>query len=306
MSIRNGVKLLFENRDEFLIRLLQRHPFLSTDKFFLKEAFKRKMKKPLNLGNPQTFNEKLQWLKLYYHNPVLTTMVDKIESKKYVAAKIGEEYIIPTLGVWDSCDEIDFNRLPSQFVLKTNHDYGGVVICKNKDVFDENAAKMKLNKHLKRNFFYVGREWAYKNVKPRILAEKYMVDEETRDLRDYKFFCFNGEPKMLFIATDRQQKDGVLKFDFFDLDFKWLDITQGGRGHNKENVKKPKKFKKMIELAKELSKNIPHVRVDFYEIDGEIYFGELTFYHDSGFKAFEPVEWDYELGSYLELPEKMC
>lgn len=304
MNIGKGIKLLFSNKDAFVIRLLKKYPYLSTDKFFLKKIFKQKLGRSLNLDNPQTFNEKLQWLKLYYRNPILTTMVDKVEVKKYVADKIGEEYLIPTLGVWNSFDEINIKELPNQFVLKTNHDYGGIVICEDKLKLDYNFTKRKLSKHLKRNFYYSGREWAYKDVKPQVLAERYMVDQETGDLRDYKFFCFDGEPKLLFVATDRQRKDDILKFDFFDLSFNHLNVTQGKRGHNREGIKKPINFEKMIELTKILSEGLPHVRVDFYEINGKIYFGELTFYHDSGFQPFIPEEWDYKLGSYLNLPAK--
>lgn len=300
MKIYKAIKLFLKDSDEFLIRFLRKNPFLSSDKFYLKTIYKQKLGRNLNLENPQTYNEKLQWLKLYYHNPLLTTLVDKIKVKNFVADKIGEEYVIPTLGVWDSFEEIDFDQLPQQFVLKTNHDYGGVVICKDKANFDFGKAKEKLNRHLKRNFFYAGREWAYKNVKPRIFAEKYFVDESKTELKDYKFFCFDGKPKLLYVGTGRQIN---LHFTFFDLNFKRLNIDYGP-GPTDKNISKPINFDKMISLAEKLSEGLPHVRVDLYNIKGEIYFGELTLYSMNGTTAINPKKWDYELGSYLSLPKK--
>lgn len=270
------------------------------DKIYLSLKFKYKMGHFLNLENPQTFNEKLQWLKLYNRKPEYTTMVDKHEVKKYVADIIGEEYIIPTLGVWNQFDDIDFDKLPNQFVLKCTHDSGGLVICKDKNNLNLEAAKQKIEKSLKRNYYWSGREWPYKDVKPRIIAEEYMIDESGYELKDYKFFCFNGEPKMMFIATDRGSDT---KFDFYDMEFNHLPFTNGHPNANKK-IKKPKNYSSMLALAAKLSFGIPHVRVDFYNINGKIYFGELTFFHWSGLVPFEPEEWDYKLGSWLELPRK--
>ena len=270
------------------------------DKKYLEKVFECIMGKELDLDNPQTFNEKLQWLKLYDRKPEYTTMVDKYAVKKYVADIIGEEYIIPTLGVWNHFDEIDFDKLPNQFVLKCTHDSGGLVICKDKNKLDLKAAKQKIEKSLKQNYYWFGREWPYKDVKPRIIAEKYMIDESGYELKDYKFFCFNGEPKMMFIATDRGSDT---KFDFYDIDFNHLPFTNGHPNANKK-IKRPKNYSKMLALAAKLSFGIPHVRVDFYNINGKIYFGELTFFHWSGLVPFEPEEWDYKLGNWLKLPEK--
>ncbi|MBQ6062960.1 MAG: glycosyl transferase [Prevotella sp.] len=255
----------------------------------------------LNLDNPQTFNEKLQWLKLYDHNPLYTTLVDKYEVKKYVADKIGNQYIIPTLEVWDDVDDIDFNKLPNQFVLKCTHDSGGLVICKDKSNFKTNKAKKVLRKSLGRNFYYMGFEWPYKNVKPRIIAEKYMEDTKTKELRDYKFFCFNGEVKALFIATERQKEGEDVKFDFFDEDFNHLPFKQG---HENATVlpQKPLCFDQMKKFAAILSDGIPQVRVDFYEVDGHIYFGEMTFFHHGGWTKFDPEEWDTIFGKWVTLP----
>lgn len=258
----------------------------------------------LNLKNPQTYNEKLNWLKLYDHNPLYTTLVDKYLVKDYVAERIGKEHIIPTLGHWDSFDEIDFDKLPNQFVLKTNHDSGGVVICKDKATFDKKAAKKKLMKSLKHDYYRFSKEWPYKNVKRQILAEQYMEDESGFELKDYKWFCFDGDPKALYIGSDRQVKEVETKFDFFDADFKHLPIVNG-HPNAILPISKPNGFEKMKELARILSNGLPHVRIDFYDVNGQIYFGEMTFYHNSGFSVFEPDSWDKTFGSWIKLPTKM-
>ena len=273
------------------------------DEKYIKKFFKSKMGYELNLDNPRTFNEKLQWLKLNDRNPEYTVMVDKYLSKKYVADRIGEEYVVPLYGVWDSFDEIDFDKLPEQFVLKTTHDCGGVVVCKDKSSFDREKAKKFLEKHLKREYFYHCREWPYKNVKPRILAEKFMKDSKDQietGLTDYKFFCFDGEPKAMFIATDRERKDVETKFDFYDMEFNHLPFTNG-HPNSDRTICKPEQFELMKELSIKLSKGFPHIRVDFYESDGDIYFGELTFFHWGGYVPFDPPEWDLKFGEWINL-----
>ena len=281
---------------------LERRNFLRilSDKTYLKLAYRLKFNKKLNLKAPQTFNEKLQWLKLYDRKPKYTKMVDKYEAKRYVSDIIGEEYVIPTLGVWDSFDKIDFDTLPEQFVLKCTHDSGGLVICKDKATLDLEKARRKIEKSLNTSYYWQGREWQYKNVKPRIIAEQYMEDKETAELRDYKFFCFNGEVKALFIATDRSSESEETKFDFFDAEYNHLPFTNGHPNAN-ELPKKPRSFELMKKLAAELSVSIPHLRVDFYEVDGKVYFGELTFSHWSGMKPFEPDKWDYTFGDWIDL-----
>lgn len=273
------------------------------DAKYLKVLFRYKMGKPLDLEHPKTFSEKLQWLKLYDRNPEYCTMVDKYAVKKYVADRIGAEYVFPALGVWDSFDEIDFDKLPNQFVLKCTHDSGGLVIVKDKAAMDIGAARKKINHCLKRQFYYSGREWPYKDVKPRILAEQYFEDDSGTGLRDYKFFCFDGEVKALFIATDRGVEGTETKFDFFDADFNHLPFTNG---HPNADVmpSKPAGFEEMKRLASELSKGIPQVRIDFYDINGKVYFGEFTFSHWSGVKPFNPEEWDKIFGSWIRLPMK--
>ena len=298
----NKVKKYIKNPQRILI-----HPKLGklrniiSDEYYLRIMYRVCMDRELNLENPKSYTEKLQWLKLYDHKPVYTTMVDKYEVKKYVANKIGEEYVIDLIGVWDSFDDINFENLPNQFVLKCTHDSAGLIICKNKSTFDIKAAKQKFDKCLKRNFFYSGREWPYKNVKPRIIAEKYMEDSKYKELRDYKFFTFNGEPKVLYIAQGRGRGEETTS-DFYDMNFNHLPFTID---HNMAKTKPemPINFELMKELARKLSENTPQLRVDFYEVDGKVYFGELTFFHCSGFDKFNPEEWDYKFGSWIKLPE---
>ena len=273
------------------------------DKIFLSFYYKAVFGKKLDLNNPRTFNEKLQWLKLYDRNPGYTKLVDKYEVKKFVAEKIGEKYIIPTLGVWERFDDINFNDLPDQFVLKCTHDSGGIIICKDKNKLNKGEARRLLNKYLSQNFYYQAREWPYKNVKPRIIAEKYMEDKTYSELRDYKFFCFNGEPKIMFVATERQLVGEEVKFDFFDMNYNHLNIING-HPNAKTIPEKPVHFDEMKMLARVLSEGIPHVRIDFYEANGHVYFGEFTFAHFGGFVPFEPEEWDYRLGEWIVLPER--
>lgn len=273
------------------------------DKYYLKLKYYVFFHKKLDLNNPITYNEKLQWLKLYDRNPLYTMLVDKYRVKEYVENKIGKEYVVPLFGVWNSVEEINIEELPEQFVLKCSHDCGGIRICKDKKKFDLDEAKKFLKKQLKTNYYYDHREWPYKDVKPVVFAEKYLEDNNSSDLRDYKFFCFDGEPKLMFVASDRNNANEETKFDFFDMDYNFLNIING---HPNSIVlpDKPINFELMKKLSAELSKNIPQVRVDFYEIDGNVYFGEMTFFHFSGFVPFEPETWDYKIGEYLNLPKK--
>ncbi len=291
---------------KYRFQVLQSHGFLNLlgDKTYLKYAYRINFGKKLNLKHPVTLNEKIQWLKLYNRDPRYTEMVDKAAVKDYVARTIGEEYIIPTLGVYDSFDEIDFDALPEQFVLKCTHDSGGLAICTDKATFDYAGARTKIENSLKRNYYRAsGREWVYKDVKPRIIAEQYMVDESGYELKDYKFFCFNGTAQMMFIASDRQVQGEETKFDFFDMDFNHLPFTNGHPNATHE-IKCPASFTRMRALAEMLATGIPLVRVDFYDINGRIYFGEITFFHFSGMVPFNPPEWDEKLGNMLTLPEK--
>ena len=274
--------------------------FFLDDEIYLKILFYIVLNKKLDLLNPKSFSEKMQWLKLYNRKPEYTRMVDKYEAKKYVADIIGEEYIIPTLGVWDKFEDINFNELPDKFVLKTTHGGGsfGVVICDDKEKFDKRKCKEKISRSLRQNIYKQLREWPYKDVKPQILAEQYMSDSVNRDLPDYKFYCFNGEPIYCQVIRDRKSKETI---DFYDMD--WNHMQFVGLNPVAKNglnpVAKPVKLVDMIELCKRLSQNIPFVRIDMYVINDKIYFGEITFFPASGMGIFTPDEWNYKLGDLI-------
>ncbi len=268
------------------------------DNVYLRFTYFIRMRKVLHLKNPKTFNEKLQWLKLYDRNIEYTKMVDKAKVKQYAARMIGEQYIIPTLGVWGSLDEIEFDKLPNEFVLKCTHDSGGVIICKDKAKLDIKKIKREMGKALKSNYYLSGREWPYKNVRPCIIAEKFIADE----MQDYKLFCFNGVPKITLVCSERFSDTG-LKEDFFNMNWKHLNMKRSKYPNSEKIIKKPIHYEKMKEYAARLAKNIPFVRVDFYEINGELFFGEITFFPASGFEGFEPERWDLKLGSWICLPD---
>lgn len=273
------------------------------DKGFLKLLYRCKMGCSMDLNNPLTFSEKLQWLKLNDRNPAYTAMVDKYEVRSYITEKLGEDCLIPLLGVWSHPNEIDFNSLPKQFVLKCTHDSGGVVVCKDIEQLDVKAAKRRLEKCLKRNFFLIGREWPYKNVKPRIIAEEFLSDGKHEDIWDYKFFCFSGVPTYCQVICGRHSHKTM---NFFDMDWRpqeFMRVSESGKVYPlaKEQIPQPATFNKMRMAAECLSEGIPFVRVDFYEVQGKMYFGEITFYPASGFCAFEPKEWNYKLGEKIQL-----
>ena len=273
-------------------------PYLS-DRLYLQLVFRVRMGYKLNLDEPATYSEKLQWLKLNDRHLEYSDYVDKIRVKEYVASKIGESHIIPTLGVYNSVEEIDFSTMPNRWVLKTSHDSGGVFICKDNSSVSATQIYNAIGKNWMNNYFKYNLEYPYANVTPRLLVEAYIEDESEYELKDYKFFCFNGEPKFLFVATDRSAKCET-KFDFFDLDWNHLPIINGHPNSLKE-LSKPDNFDEMINIAKILSRGFRHVRVDLYNVKGKIYFGELTFFHFSGMEPFEPIDWDYKLGEYLEI-----
>lgn len=270
------------------------------DKEYLSWLYRARMGSLPDLNHPKSFNEKLQWLKLNDRKPEYTEMVDKYLAKKYVEKRIGEKYIIPTLGVWDEFDQIEFEKLPDQFVLKTTHDSGGVVICKDKANFDKAAAKRKLEKSLKRNYYWAEREWPYKNVKPRIIAENYLSFLNGSDLVEYKVFCFNGKPALFLICKGEGHTDERTN-DFYDLEFNHIPVTVTCP-NAKEKCQKPDEYEELLELSRKLAKNTYQLRVDLYVINHKIYFGELTFFHDSGCCKFNPPEWDKRFGDMLKLP----
>lgn len=274
------------------------------DQVYLKLAYKFYIGEKLNLKNPQTYNEKLQWLKLYNRKPEYTMMVDKVKVRDYIAEKIGGEYLIPLLGIWNSPDEINFNELPNQFVLKCNHNSGtGMCICKDKTRLNYDEVKKNLQRGLRENYYYLGREWPYKNVQRKIIGEQYMVDESGEELRDYKVLCYNGEPRLVELHqgrfTNHQSQD------FYDTKWNKTSISQNGTAVYKATnsiYPRPKNLEKMLDLSRTLANDIPHVRVDWYSINGKLYFGELTFFDGSGFDPFDNREDDYMIGSWIDLP----
>jgi len=270
------------------------------DSLYLKLQYKNFIGKDLNLENPTTFNENLQWLKLHDRKPEYTQMVDKYEVRKYIKETIGGEYLVPLLGVYSRFEEIDFDALPNQFVLKPNHTSGDIYICQDKSSIDYVELKEEVNRWLKRNYYWVHREWPYKNIKPRIICEKYMVDESGTELKDYKFMCFNGKVKCSFVCSNRYSSKG-LNVDFYDAEWNLMPFERLYSGSQKE-LTKPKNYVKMIELAEKVAHDKYFVRVDFYEINGQLFFGEITFYPGSGLEKFVPESYDYLLGSWLELP----
>lgn len=304
-SFRTALHLLKSNRLGFcaaVFEIMNKKGWLHwlSDKTYLRTAYYLKFGRKLNLKTPQTFNEKLQWLKLNDHRPEYVKMVDKIAMKDYIAERLGAQYAIPTLGTWERIDDIEWGKLPEKFVLKWNHDSGSIVICKDRKSFSKDAAIKKLNHGEKVNGFWYGREWPYKGVKPMILAEPYLEDNKTGELRDYKVFCFNGEAKLLLIASDRQKKGESVKFDYFDINGKHLDIVND---HPQANTppELPSAFKLMFELAEKISVGYPHLRVDFYEVNGTVYIGELTLYHGSGLMWFKPDVWPLKMGEWLDI-----
>lgn len=305
-KLSTAIKLLRENRGEFCASLLQNLSFLFPDKLYLTLLFRCKMGYWIDWKNPKTFSEKLQWLKLYNRKPEYTTMVDKYAVKEYVAKIIGEEYIIPTLGVWDTPEEINWDELPNQFVLKTTHGGGGtgVVICKDKVTFDKKSAIEKLNRSLKSCIYKSYREWPYKNVRRRIIAEQYMEDRESEDLIDYKFYCFNGEPIYCQVIRDRRSTETI---DFYDKD--WNHMPFVGLNPIVKNsitqVVKPYNLGDMLSICRKVASQIPFVRVDLYSIQRKVYMGEITFYPASGMGVFTPQEWNCKLGKFISLPKEI-
>lgn len=306
MSLRNKFKAFTENPKLLLVFILHRCADFVSDKHFVEIEYYCSIGKRLQLNNPQTFNEKLNWLKLYNKNPEYTKLVDKFAVKEYVSKLVGEQYVIPTIGIWDKFEEIDFSKLPNKFVLKTTHGGGnlGVVICKDKKTFDIVKAKNILNKSLASDSYKLTKEWPYKNVRRRIIAEEFISDgSDNFDLMDYKFFCFNGIVKGLFVASERQRREEPY-FDFYDENFVHIDVRQG-HPNSPQAIDKPSNFELMKELASKLSKGFPHIRVDLYNINGKVYFGELTFFHFGGVVPFHPDSIDKEWGQLISLPPKM-
>lgn len=304
---RKGLKKIvgFFLNKEYRFIILANYGFYDSwdDKKYLERFFKAQMGMDLDLINPETFNEKMQWLKLFNRDPQYTKMVDKYKVRQYISEKIGNQYLIPLLGEWQTPDEIDFDVLPDKFVLKCNHNSGlGMCICKNKNELDVSKVKKNLEDGLNENYYAKYREWPYKNVKKRIIAEQYMSDQG-KELQDYKIHCFNGIPKIILVCKDRFSNSGLTE-DFFDVEWNHLDISREDHSHAREKIKPPTKLDLMLNLARILAENIPFVRIDFYEINEKVYFGEITFFPASGLEKFIPEEWDTVLGSWIRLDDK--
>ncbi len=297
-KIKNGFRYILDPSFRFLENAKWGMYNNVPDDVFLKKAFKLFLGYELNLENPKTFNEKMQYLKIHNRQDVFTTMVDKYLVKDYVSKKIGEQYVIPLLGVWDKFEDIDFNKLPDQFVLKSTHDSGSIVICTDKEKINKESAKQMFEKSLKRQYYYTWREWPYKNVKPRIIAEKYMKDRNSENLNVFKFLNFNGNPEIVqVIQDDKTDKESI---DYFNTKWEKIQITQGFP-NSEHSLSKPETLDTMLKLAEKLSEGFPFLRTDFYEINGKVYFSEFTFFSDTGLGKFDPPEWDLKLGKMIDL-----
>lgn len=286
---------------DFRSKLMYALSFLP-DKMYLQLFYFATTRKFIDFKNPKGFNEKLQWLKVNDRRPEYSQLVDKLAVRDHISKILGEEYLFPLLGKWESFDDIDFDALPEQFVMKCNHDSGSTKVIKNKSSLtaeEINEMKEFYSKRLKQDFYYAGREYPYKGIKPYIIAEQLMIDETApeKSIEDYKFFCFGGEPKVMFVATDRTTD---CRFDFFDMDFNHLDLVNIHPNADKP-IPKPEKFDEMKELAAKLSQGMRHVRIDLYELNGKIYFGEYTFFHGGGFQLCHPEKWERQLGDWIDI-----
>ncbi len=271
------------------------------DSIYLKLLYRLQLGEKCNLKHPVTYNEKLQWIKLHDRNPEYARMVDKYEVRSFITEKLGEEYLIPLYGVYDTFEEIDFSKLPEQFVLKCTHDSGSVEICKDKSAFDVEKAGERLKIAMKKNYYNAYREWPYKNVKPRIVAEKFMVDESGEDLKDYKIMCFNGKALIIETHENRFVEGKEHTQTFYDRNWKKLNIVQEGLLPTKENREKPKQLEELLALSETIAKDMYHARIDWYLINGKIYFGEITFFDGSGFEKFRSREDEEYLGKLISL-----
>lgn len=279
------------------------YKYCFTDESFIKKYFKKNLDREINLENPIEFSEKLQWLKLYWYDPLATKCADKYEVRNIVKQKVGQEVLNELYGVYDSVKDIDVSELPESFVMKATHSSGYNFVCKDKYKVDWDKQLKELNRWLKINYYWHTREWVYKDIKPRIICERYLTeDDKSSSLTDYKIYCFNGRPTYCQVIKDRNSGGTI---DFFDREWKHLEFTGLQKMPNSfKKIIEPQKYKKMLEMSKELSKDFPFVRVDFYYVNNKIYFGELTFFPQSGFGEFDPPEWNTKIGELLELPAK--
>ena len=273
---------------------------LLPDRIYLKKLYKKRTGEDLRLNPPMNFTEKINWLKLYDRNPLYTVMVDKYRVRKYISEKIGEEYLVPLIDTWSSVEEIDFEQLPKEFVLKCNHD-NGIIACNDKTKLNIEKVKKELQFHLNRDYYKKAREWPYKNVERKIICERFMKNTNGESLVDYKLFCFNGKAKFVMLNSNRFGV-GQLKTDIYDMEWKHMDMQDGSYPMAGDVFDKPDCLDEMRVIAEKLSEGIPFIRVDFNYWNGKLYFGELTFYHSAGLEFFQPKKWNDILGKWLELP----
>ncbi len=285
----------------FFIRHLRKMRFLPS-KLYAKIHYEHFSKEKLNLNNPQNFNEKIQWYKIFFRPPILNTLADKFAVREYVSKTIGKEYLNDLYAVYERPEDIDFDALPQQFVMKANHTNGHNIIVKDKREINRKNIIKKFKKWLKKNQYYRrGQEWAYKDVKPKIVIEKFLKEENNNALIDYKFYCFNGEPKFIDVHLDRDKDH---KQGCFDLDFNQLPFIKSKKFNNiSSDIQKPINFKEMVNVTKLLAKNLPFVRVDLYSINGKTIFGELTFYPGDARNKFYPEKYNKIIGDYFKLPK---
>lgn len=289
------------NEHVFLQKILEKiSPLIFSDKLYLKWIFKIRVGYIPNFKTPRTFNEKLNWLKINYHNPIMPKLADKYAVKAIVAKRLGAQYVVPNFGVWDNFNDIDFAQLPDKFVLKTTNDSMGVIICRDKKTFDRDKARKVIEAGQKSNYFYAKREWGYKNVQRKIIADQLLDDGTGKQLRDYKFWCFNGKPTYMYCTI---KGDNIYE-NFYDMEFNEVDINHGFPRHKPEFAK-PDAFDEMKKLAAIMSEGLPFSRIDFFYVDGKVFFGEVTFYDWAGLRAFASYDMDLKLGNQIVLPEKI-
>lgn len=288
MNIKTKVKNILSKKNYVLLK----YDYINK----MKRDFKKVLGYPLNLESPKTFNEKIQWLKVNYRDPILTAYTDKFKVRELVKEKIGSKYLIEQYGVYKEVDEININSLPEQFVLKPNNGAGKVIICSDKRNHNWEKEFKKIKKWLKENYYYVNGEWQYKDIDPVIICEKLLQE----DIIDYKIFCFNGIPKFIQVISNREGSN--YHSNYYDLDWNLMDIDRIDHGQSQTDIKKPECLKEMLDISERLSDIFPFVRVDLYEINGKVYFGETTFTPSNGLIKFHPEKYDEVFGEYLKLP----
>lgn len=288
------ISSFYDKLREFLLKNVY------SDERIINKRFKKRLGRSVNLDSPEKFNDKIQWLKLNWYDPLGTICADKYNVRNYVKEKIGKEYLNRLIEVYDSVKEIDINKLPKSFVLKATHGSGYNIVCKNKELMNWNQEFRKMRRWMRTNYHWRNREWVYKDIKPRIICEQYLSDIDGNPPMDYKFFCFDGKPKMIQVDFNRFSN---LKRNFYDIEWNFLDVEIEYSSDKSIGLEKPENLEEMLDLSKKLSEGFPHVRVDFYNVDGKIIFGELTFFNEAGFGKFYPPEFEIELGKCLNLPK---